>query len=65
MTYRPTQLERAYQLARSGTCQSTSDIVAALKKERYSVEQVCGPRLMKDLRELCRAHYVGSAVATA
>ena len=65
MTYRPTQLERAYELARSGTCQSNSDIVAALKRERYSVDQICGPRLMKDLRELCRAHYVVSDVAVA
>jgi hypothetical protein len=57
------QLERAYEIARSGTCQSKSDIVAHLIKEGYSAEQLYGPSLLRALRNLCRSSYRPSDVA--
>lgn len=52
MTFRPTQLERAFELARSGTCQNVTEIKSKLLEEGYSVDQVSGPKLVKQLREL-------------
>lgn len=52
---KPTTLERAFALARSGGCASVDDIRRQLKLERF--EQVdahlAGPSLMRQLRLLC------------
>jgi hypothetical protein len=54
---RPTTVERAFELARSGDCRSLPDIVAALKRERHeSVEaHLAGPSIRKDLKRLWQA----------
>lgn len=47
-----TALERAFDLARSGTCLYVKDIVWQLKSEGYSPRQIQGPSLKKQLQEL-------------
>lgn len=57
MTHRPTTLERAFQLARSGEYGNISDIRRQLKIEGYSdaPSQISGPSMLKQLRKLCEA----------
>lgn len=57
---RPTTLERAYELARSGACRSVSDIKQQLSAEGYDRLQdaLYGRTLTSDLRKLCQQHYV-------
>jgi hypothetical protein len=45
-------LERAFELARSGQCRSTSEILHALKAEGHDRRLVVGPYLMRQLRIL-------------
>jgi hypothetical protein len=47
-----TVLERAFILAKSGTCRTVVDIKDRLRLEGYRVEQVTGPELHKQLRTL-------------
>jgi len=51
----PTTLERAFALARSGSCSSVSDIRLALKRERFDQVEahLAGPSLGRQLRALC------------
>ena len=53
----PTTLERAFALARSGSCASVQDIRLTLKRERFEhVEaHLAGPSLGRQLRALCDA----------
>lgn len=53
MTSRPTVLERAFTLARSGDYAGVAEIKAQLKTEGYALHQLEGPSLMRQLRELC------------
>lgn len=46
-----TALERAFALANSGRFTSVSDIKSALKAEGYSLEQITGGALLKQLRQ--------------
>lgn len=57
MTNRPTTLERAFQLARSGEYATISDIRRQLKQEGFSdaPSQISGPTMLKQLRKLCEA----------
>jgi hypothetical protein len=55
MTYQPTALERAFELARSGKYQGTSEIRAQLKAEGFNANQLEGPSLLRQLREICTA----------
>ena len=50
-------VERAYQLARSGTCRSVEEIRLTLMRERYDAVQahLSGPSIKKDLARLCKA----------
>jgi|HubBroStandDraft_1064217.scaffolds.fasta_scaffold573376_1 hypothetical protein len=50
-----TSLERAFELARSGACASVRDIRHRLAAEGYAQNQIDGPRLIQQLRELCEA----------
>ena len=50
-----TAMERAFQLARSGQGSGLSEILSALKGEGYSVSQIEGPTLRRELRVLIRA----------
>ncbi len=52
---RPTSLERAYHLARTGACSTVADIKLRLRAEGFDENQVFGPTLLADLRRLCAA----------
>lgn len=47
-----TTLERAFELARSGKCLNINDIALHLHSEGYSVSQLEGPVLKKQLLSL-------------
>lgn len=49
-----TPLERAFQIARSGKVNTTSDIRKALKSEGYSEDGLNSPYLIKQLRVLMK-----------
>ena len=53
----PTTLERAFVLARSGSCQSVGDIRLTLKRERFDQVEahLSGPSVVRQLRGLCEA----------
>jgi hypothetical protein len=57
MADRPELIERAYQLAKSGDCESLDEVKARLRKEGYSgVEQhLSAPMLSRTLRAMCAA----------
>ncbi|TAJ71275.1 MAG: hypothetical protein EPO51_13310 [Phenylobacterium sp.] len=61
MSFQPTSLERAFELARSGECASISDVRKRLKQEGLSVSQLEGPMLTRQLREICTAATLSSA----
>jgi hypothetical protein len=50
MTYRPSALERAFELARSGGVASIETIKLILKREGYDGYQLIGPQLRRQLR---------------
>lgn len=56
---RPTTVERALQLARSGDCAGLRDIQARLKNEGYEdyLAQLYGRAIRLALRRLCTKHY--------
>jgi len=51
----PTTLERAFVLARSGTCASVADIRSKLKGERFDQVEahLAGHSINRQLRTLC------------
>jgi hypothetical protein len=49
---RPTKLERAFQLARSGKVRSISEIQLALKREGFGALDGAGPSLSRQLRKI-------------
>jgi hypothetical protein len=55
---RPSIIERAYELARSGACRGSNDVRLALRAEDYSTTEinlhVRGPSLVKALNQICR-----------
>lgn len=55
MTFRLTALERAFELAKSGEYATVSEVTKQLKAEGFSISQITGPSLSKQLRELCTA----------
>jgi hypothetical protein len=61
-----TSLERAFQLAKSGTCATIDDLKRRLHAENYSLAQITGPVLFKQLRALMHtARGVGPEVGAA
>lgn len=58
--FRPTTLERAYELARSGECRTVSDVKARLQQEGHErvQDRLYGGSLTSALRKLCVAHYI-------
>ena len=50
-----TALERAFELAKSGKCDGVSDIKKMLKSEGYSLSQIEGGTLRKQLSALIKA----------
>lgn len=59
MTFRPTTLERAYQLAEGGTCRTPGEVKLMLKEEGFSSiqDQLHGNTITKALRQRCDASY--------
>jgi len=55
MSTRPTPLERAFALARSGDCTGAHEIRKQLKAEGFPTDQLAGPTLLRQLRDLCLA----------
>ncbi|HEY4031962.1 MAG TPA: hypothetical protein VGM25_16570 [Caulobacteraceae bacterium] len=53
MTIRPTALERAFALARTGEYPGLSELKTQLKAEGYATLQLEGPSLLRQLRTLC------------
>lgn len=51
---KPGAVERAFELARSGTCSSIKEIRTRLGAEGYSAAQIDGPSLIKQLRSVLR-----------
>ncbi|WGM32793.1 hypothetical protein [Brevundimonas sp. NIBR11] len=58
--FRPTTLERAYELARSGQCRTVGDIKSKLQQEGHErvQDRLYGGSLTSALRKLCVEHYV-------
>jgi hypothetical protein len=54
MDQKTTAIERAFQLAQSGQAASVTEIIAALKREGYSIDQIQGPSLRRQLTKLIR-----------
>ncbi len=54
MDHRTTAIERAFQLAQSGQAASVSEIILSLKREGYSIDQIQGPSLRRQLADLIR-----------
>ena len=65
--YRPTTIERAYELAQFGPCESVDDVRAQLKRERHeSVEShLSGPTIGRQLRALLVKRRATQAVGAA
>lgn len=59
-SFRQTTLERAYDLARSGSCRTVGDIKTRLQAEGYEgvKDRLYGASLTAALRKLCAEHYV-------
>ncbi len=55
MDHTVTALERAFQLAKSGSCASVADLKKRLRSEGYSTTQVTGRVLSKQLDALIKA----------
>ena len=64
MSDRPTALERAFELARSGKCADVREIVKRLSDEGFMTQQVTGPTLLRQLREIC-VRSVAAGIAPA
>jgi hypothetical protein len=54
-TGRATELERAFELARTGAFPALEHIRKRLKAEGYPVGQIVGPTLLRQLRAICQA----------
>ncbi len=50
-----TALERAFQLARSGRVATITELLQALRRDRYDTQQVQGPTLRRQLTALIKA----------
>ena len=67
MTFRPTTLERAYQLAESGACRTVSDVKQALQAEGYDriQDSLYGGTITAALRKRCQENFVGGSATPA
>lgn len=61
MTFRPTTLERAYQLAESGACRTVSEVKQALQSEGYEriQDSLYGGTITAALRKRCQENFAG------
>jgi len=60
MSFRPTTIERAYQLAESGACRTVGDVKQALKNEGYDriQDSLYGGAVTAALRKRCQDNFV-------
>lgn len=60
MTFRPTTIERAYELAKSGSCRTVGDVKAKLQAEGHErvQDRLYGSSITSALRKLCTENYV-------
>ncbi len=60
MNHRPTTIERAYELARSGDCRTLSDVKQRLSADGHDriQEHLYGSTVSAALRKLCQENYV-------
>ncbi len=65
--FRPTTIERAYELAQFGSCETLNDLRAQLKREHHeSVEDhLSGPTIARQLRALFAQRRAAQAVGAA
>lgn len=63
MSFRPTTIERAYQLAESGTCESLGQIKLQLQAEGFSniQDQLFGLSTTRALRARCKSSFTSIA----
>jgi hypothetical protein len=54
MSLTPTVLERAFEIARSGRVTTMTELRLILKAERFTLTQVSGPALTRQLTTLMR-----------
>ena len=54
MDQNTTPLERAFQLAKSGECASITDVKKRLKAEGYSIDQIEGRTISRQLAALIK-----------
>jgi hypothetical protein len=55
MNQKMTAVERAFQLARSGSVAGVAEIAASLNREGYYANQIEGPVLKRQLADLIKA----------
>lgn len=61
-TQTQTTLERAFELARTGKLRTVTEIRLKLRSEGFDVDQITGPRLLKQLNALLgETHHGGPA----
>lgn len=60
MSFRPTTIERAYELAKSGACRTVGDIKTRLQAEGHErvQDRLYGGSLTSALRKLCVENYI-------
>jgi len=46
-------LERAFELARTGDYKNASEVKRTLAEEGYTIHQVTGPTLVRQINDLC------------
>lgn len=59
MSFRPTAIERAYDLAKQGACRTVSDVKQRLREEGYEriQDSLYGASITRDLRRLCQENW--------
>lgn len=62
MNLGPTALERAFELASTGTHQDVSDLRRQLSLEGLDCRQITGPSLVRQLRQIMRKARFGAGL---
>lgn len=59
----PSTIERAFELARSGSCHNVQEIALRLKREQHDAVEahLAGQSIRRELRRLCQEARAGSA----
>jgi len=64
---RPSTVERAFEIARLGTCASLPELAARLKREWHEAvdAHLAGPSIREELRRLLKASAAAASAASA